>query len=148
MARAKKEQRPLPDFEGKEVISSRITIPNMGGGLNDALDVDPVALEIGEEGWGVFHWVCRAADHVPYKKNDFSLLTRDHVLNGDSVMIVTTEEDIASVKLMLAARADEVQRAKDSMKGQGRIDDEVPDDELSPEELEVRNKLKGIAGKP
>lgn len=143
--RKKKEEGPLPDFEGTAVVSSRITIPNMGGGLNDALDVEPIALVHGQEGYGVFHFVTRDVDHKPYKKGDYSLLAREHVLAGDQLMIVQDEGDIATIRIMLAAQADKVQRAKDSMAGQTRIDDAVPDDELSPEELEVRKKLRGDA---
>lgn len=133
----------LPKFEGKQVVASRITVPGMGGGLNDALDVEPVALKHGQRGFGIFEYEVRDVDHVPLKRGESAVLARHHVLTADRVMLVSDDDDKATVQVMLAANADRIQRAKDSMEGQGRIDDEIPDDELTPEELKVRKALRG-----
>lgn len=142
------DSKGLPRFEGKQVIASRIAIVGAGDGLSDALDIEPVALKHGQEGFAVLSWKVRDVDHVPIKKGEDAVLARKHVLTTESVMIVGGEEDEATVRVMLASHADEVQRAKDSRAGQGRIDDEIPDDELSPEELAIRNKLRGVAKPP
>lgn len=134
----------LGKFEGRDVIASRITVPNMGGGLNEALDLlEPLKLKHGDEVLLVTRGRVRDVDFPEFKKGDATLLARQHVLTAASVMIVSEADDRALVEVMLAANAERIQRAKDSMDGQTRIDDEIDDDELSPEELEVRYKLLG-----
>lgn len=137
----------LPKFEGKQVIASRIAIVGCGDGLSDALDIEPIALKSGETGFAVLSWKVRDVDHTPIKKGEDSVLARKHVLTTESVMIVSEDDDQASLKIMLAANADRIQRAKDSMNGQQTIDDTIPDDELSPEELKVRRSIQKAADK-
>lgn len=137
----------LPKFEGKQVIAARMAIVGAGDGLSAALDLEPIALKIGQRVRLVLEGEVRDVDHTPIKKGENSVLARKHVVSTESIMLVTEEEDDASIVVMLAANADRLQRAKDSMEGQRNFGDETPDAELSPEELEVRNKLKGIADK-
>lgn len=144
MADAKKP-KALPRFEGRQVAASRITVPGMGGGLNDALDVQPIALKHGQEGWGIFRWAVRDVDHVPLKKRGGTqILARHHVLVASDVMIVESDEQADALEHMMTEHANEVRRAKDSMVGQTELPDpSVPDDELSEEELSIRRALQG-----
>lgn len=137
-------KKGLPKFEGRQVLASRITVPGMGGGLNDALDVEPIALKHGQSGYAVFRWEVRDVDHVPLKKGESSILARHHVLTADQVMILDNDEQNDTVEGWLNDHAVEVRRAKDSMSGQTEIPDpSVPDDELSEDELAIRRALQG-----
>jgi hypothetical protein len=133
----------LPKFEGREVAASRITVPNIGGGLNDALDVQPIVIRHGQEGFGIFRWKCRDVDHVPFKKGDTMVLARHHVIPAESVMIVQEDADVDAVRVMLAAHEERVRRELESMEGQRSLEDEIPDNQLSEEELAIRKTLQG-----
>lgn len=133
MAEAKKP-KALPKFEGRQVAASRITVPGMGGGLNDALDVEPIALKHGQSGFAVFQWEVRDVDHVPLKKGETSILARHHVLTAARVMICD-DGQAELVDEWINQRDLEVRRAKDSMAGQEEL-------ELTDEEREVRDKLR------
>lgn len=135
----------LPKFEGKQVVTSRIAIVGTGDGLSDALDIEPIALKHGATGYAVISWKVRDVDHTPIKKGEDAVLARKHVLATEHVMLVSEDEDLVTVKVMIASNIDRIQRAKDSMEGQGRLDDEVPDEDLTEEELAIRNNLKGVA---
>lgn len=129
-----KKPKALPKFEGRQVLASRITVPGMGGGLNDALDVEPIALKHGQSGFAVFQWEVRDVDHVPLKKGESAILARHHVLTASRVMIVDDEQS-GLIEEWLNQRDLEVRRAKDSMAGQEEL-------ELSDEEREVKRKLE------
>lgn len=137
----------LPRFEGKPVIASRMAIVGAGDGLSAALDLEPVALKIGQRVRVVLEGEVRDVDHTPIKKGENSVLARKHVVSTEGIMLVTDESDDAQIKLMLAADADRLQRAKDSAEGQGRLDDELPDDELDDDERAIRDKVKGTVKK-
>ena len=136
----------LPRFEGRQVAASRITIPGIGGGLNDALDVEPIALKHGQEGLAIIAWRVRDVDHVPLKKGEPAILARHHVLEATQVTLVG-DEQVGDVAAILAANVERVKRAKDSMSGQGSLEDEVPDDQLTADELRIRRELQGKPAK-
>ncbi len=135
----------LPKFEGREVAASRITVPNIGGGLNDALDVDPIVIKHGQEGYGIFRWKCRDVDHIPLSKGNVEVLARHHVIPATSVMIVQDEDDVAAVKVLLGAHEERIRRETDSVAGQRALDDEIPDDQLTADEIKIRRALQGKA---
>lgn len=137
----------LPKFEGKQVIAARMAIVGAGDGLSAALDLEPIALKIGQRVRLVLEGEVRDVDHTPIKKGENSVLARKHVVSTESIMLVTEEEDDASIVRMLAANADRLQRAKDSMEGQRAFGDEMPDDELTADELKIRRNLQGKADK-
>lgn len=142
-------RKPLPKFEGKQVARARITMPGLSGGFNDGLDVDPIALKHGQVGVGAFRWEVRDVDHPRLKKDDPTILVREHILIVPTVMIVHDEENGLVLEAMLDAHADYVKRGKQSMAGQGGLDLEhppdpsIPDDELSEDELAIRRMLRG-----
>lgn len=119
----------LQKFEGRQVAASRISIVGAGDGLSDALDIEPIALKHGQEVQVVLRCVVRDVDHVPLKKGESSILARKHVLaTMDATLLLGDTEGAVVVKELLADNADRIQRAKDSMAGQGRLDDDPEDD--------------------
>lgn len=68
----------LTPHEGRDVIRSRLTIPALGGGLNEAMDVKPVEIAIQEEVWVAVKLTC-VDHHFPLVKGT-DVLSRDHVM--------------------------------------------------------------------
>lgn len=133
----------LPKFEGKQVAKARITIPSISGGFNDGLDIEPMVLAHGQVGYGIFEFEVRDVDHPRLNPGDASILVREHVLKVPSVMIVTEAEDADAVRTILAVHVESVRRAKESMEGQGSLEDEIGDDQLTAAELKIRKNLRG-----
>lgn len=113
----------LKKFEAKQVAGARIKIVGAGDGLSDALDIEPIELPHGSEVYVLLRTEVRDVDFVPRKKGDYSILDRKHTLATQEATLVGVD-DLPAVKSILAAQADRVQRAKDSMVGQGRLDED------------------------
>lgn len=110
------------EFEALEVIATAIEIPNAGGGLQEALGVDPVTFHHGDE----FHIVmrCRVGkvrfDPIPARDDDGKViedeiagLKRVHISKAKSATIVEAE----LVEDHLAAQEKRIRLAKEDNEG-------------------------------
>jgi len=83
----------LGKYESRPVIMASITIPNAGGGLHDALALDPVMLHTGEE--FVIALRCRAEnithEVVKHKGEDTGNYNRVHKCVAMSGMIIDSD---------------------------------------------------------
>lgn len=111
------EPTTLGDFEGDTIVRSEVAVTKIGDGLSDALKVDPVALHRGDRVFLIIEAECRHVAFPPIEKGS-DLLARKHVLDAVEVALVDEED----VEKLMAANRDRVQRALDSMKGQGTVD--------------------------
>lgn len=83
----------LGNYEGRPVIAASITIPNAGGGLYDALALDPVVLHSGDE--FVIALRCRTEDinhkMIKDKGEDTGNFNRVHKAVAMSGMIIDAD---------------------------------------------------------
>jgi hypothetical protein len=128
------EKPSLPEFEGHDVAMAAVRITNAGDGLSEALSVQPKALDIGEEVFYVLRGTCSQVNHKS-DKND--LLTRLHTIKASEI----TEIPSDAAQQMLAAAAEELQRVKDEIEGQMRLD--ALQAEKAAEERERRDSNMG-----
>lgn len=117
----------LPDFEGTEVTRAAVKITNAGDGLSDALAVQPKALHLDDEIFYVLRGTCTKVGHEPDKHD---LLVRVHTIKAGAI----TEVDREVAEKMLQAAAEELQRRKDEVEGQLRMDEEAAAQEREAED--------------
>lgn len=96
----------LEPFEGIDVLSAGVEMPNAAGGLREALDLAPRELHHGEEGYMVLHWKVRKVRFDPVKDEDG--LQRVHVLDVDQAAFTDDERVIKR----LAEQATEISRRR------------------------------------
>lgn len=80
---------PLKRFEGKEVLSTGIEIPNAAGGLRAALQIDPQEFHHGERRWVVLEVVTEKIRHDPIGTTP--ALSRVHIMKADAATFVPRE---------------------------------------------------------
>lgn len=120
----------LPDFEGRPVVGVGIEVPGMGGGLRDALTIDPVVFHYGD----TVHLVVRARvgklrfDPV---KDAGQAVRRVHVLDVDEAAIVSAD----AVADMLEKQALAIEEARGLQR--------LPFDEMS-EQHEAGEHASGL----
>jgi hypothetical protein len=90
----------LSPFEGQEVISAGIEIPRAGGGLHDALRIDPRELHLGDVVHVVMRLTCRKVRFDPVK--DTESLTRTHVMDAEAATFV--DADLVEQQLAIQRR--------------------------------------------
>lgn len=99
----------LTPYRGQPVMAAGIAIPNASGGLQAALAVDPVELEIGSIVHVVLQCEVRPPQYDPIDKDNnrgpLRLVNRLHALEGTFV-------DAAIVKAQLDAQRERVEQAK------------------------------------
>jgi len=124
--RANPNQPTLPSFEGMQVAVSLVRLTKAGDGLSEALKVEPVALEIGDEVHYVVRAVCTGVNHKQDLKT--GTLARIHTVEVQLGGIAGIDADIADKAL--AAAADRIEAAKASMAGQTSLTEpEISGDE-------------------
>lgn len=104
----------LPDFEGETVTAAKVRITNAGDGLSEALKVTPEALHRGDE---VFYVLRGEVTQVNHATKDETIV-RVHTVKADAITKV--DGDLASK--MLQEAAEELQRRKDEVDGQMRLE--------------------------
>jgi hypothetical protein len=96
----------LTSFEGKQVATVGIEIPGAGGGLHDALEVDPVEFHLGDECSVLLHCRTVKVRFDPIKDED--TLNRVHVMRVVNATIVDPE----SVRGHLERQRKRIEEAK------------------------------------
>src|SRR5690242_10342579 len=100
----------LGKFEGKAVRQSSITIPNVSGGLNEGMKIEPQMIKQGERRWAVMELVCRDVDFKPIDASDpAGDQKRQHVMIAEVVTFVDQDlvaEQIEKQKARIALAAD------------------------------------------
>lgn len=122
------ERIDLGMFEGRPVIMASITIPNAGGGLHDALSLDPVVLHTGDEVDVLLRCTVGKITHDPimHKGEDTGNFNRVATLHADKGTILADESigDKAFTKLSARLEKAELERRKaaEAATGQQAID--------------------------
>jgi hypothetical protein len=109
------EKTELPRFGEREVDRASVKITGAGTGLSDALELDPVALDIGEEVFFVMRGITAGVEHSEDKNE---LLVRIHKVHTEEISFMDRE----MAEKILGAQAEEIQRRKDEIEGQMRLD--------------------------
>jgi hypothetical protein len=103
-------------YEGRPVIMASITIPNAGGGLHEALGLDPVLLYTGDEVDVLLRCTAGKITHDPivHKGEDTGNYNRVVTLHADKGTIVVDKAvgDRLFTKLSTRLQAAELERRK------------------------------------
>lgn len=117
----------LGEFEGAPVTQVGVEIRNASGGLNDALEVDPVVLHGGDTVWVVLQCDVTAINHKPVKGAEGNW-QRVHVMRATDVTLM----DAPAVKKAINDQRSRIQKYREAQKGVQRMfDGEGEDDEAS-----------------
>lgn len=110
------ERIDLGMFDGRPVIMASITIPNAGGGLHDALSLDPVLLHTGDEVDVLLRCTVGKITHDPIlnKGADTGNYSRVATLHADkgTIMADTSIGDKTFTKLGARLEKAELERRK------------------------------------
>lgn len=109
----------LPDYMGRPVVRSTISIRNAGDGLSEGLAIDPQVLEPGAKVYVVLECVVHAHDHdrLLDKGNDTGLMVLDQVLKAGTGTLI----DADVVREAIAEQAERITRAKEAAAGLARL---------------------------
>jgi hypothetical protein len=116
----------LGDFEGAPVKGVGVEIRNASGGLNDALEVDPVVLHGGDTVWVVLQCDVTAITHKPVKGDEGSW-QRVHVMRATDVTLM----DSNAVRKAITDQRTRIQKHREAKKGVQRMFDGEGEDEAS-----------------
>lgn len=97
--------KALGKFEGKPVLGSGVKC-NLGGGLKDALTIDPISLKLGERMYLVIEGEVVDVQHPKVKDTDG--VRRNHVLQVKAAAIT----DRVSVEKLLEDQARRIEEAQ------------------------------------
>lgn len=114
---ATRNKPALPTFEEMPVNNATVRITRAGDGLSEALKIEPKALHLGDECYYVLRGTVVQVNHQ--EKDE--VITRVHTVAADQITEV--EPDVANK--MLQAAAEDLERRKAEVDGQGRLDDEL-----------------------
>lgn len=117
MAKPNRTQPRLPLFESHTVSKAAVKITHAGDGLSDALKIDPVALDLGDD---VHYVIATKVVGVQHSEDKDGIVTRVHVLRAEGITPVDPE---LAGKLLTEAR-ESLERRKAEVSGQTRIEDE------------------------
>lgn len=113
------EEVILATFEGCGVTRVGVEVRNAGGGLNDALDVDPVILSIGDTAYVAMRVDVVAIDHKPVKGEEDKMM-RVHVMRCTDATIV--EADV--VRTAVDAQRERIAMERERREGVQRMFEE------------------------
>lgn len=110
------ERVDLGTYDGRPIIMASITIPNAGGGLHDALSLDPVLLHTGDEVDVLLRCTVGKHTHDPitHKGEDTGNFNLVYTLHADKGTILSDESigDKAFTKLSARLEKAELERRK------------------------------------
>lgn len=109
----------LPDYMGRPVVRSTISIRNAGDGLSEGLSIDPQVLQPGSTVYVVLECVVHAHDHdrLLDKGNDTGLMVLDQVLKAGTGTLM----DADVVRDAIVEQAEKIERAKDAAAGRAKL---------------------------
>lgn len=145
----------LGDFEGRTIESIKFIVTKAGDGLSEAMDIEPVALEIGDEAGVLILGKCakvRFQEHKYAKGEEvFDGLDRVQifetagavVLPADSPQLQAVRAVIKEIAAREKARADAKsgQLTLDDVDGEEERDEAEPDDDPGPEPGPERDEV-------
>lgn len=110
----------IPPFEDIDVDRATVRITNAGDGLSEALRVQPKAFHMGEE---VFFVLRGEVTQINHRTDRDESVTRVHTVKASDI----TEVDPLTAQRMLTAAAEDLEKRKAEMDGQGSLfrDDEA-----------------------
>lgn len=115
-------------FENDEVKAVALEIPSIGGGLNDAIKVEPFLMHGGDKAYLVVEVDCDKIRHDPYVDRNAGEKRADRVGQGGpwtrvQILVPGTvafvDEDL--VRDLIVQQADRVRAMKDEEDGQPQI---------------------------
>lgn len=115
----------LPNYGGREVVRTGISIRNAGDGLSEALGIEPQVLPLGSVQYVVLECVVHAHDHdrIMDKGTDTGLLVLDQVFKAGTATLI--DGDV--VRTAIAEQAEKIKLAREAAEGTQRLpfDDEL-----------------------
>lgn len=140
----------LPPFEGTPVISCSVQITKAGDGLSESLEVDPIVLHMGDEGYILMKYRTAKVNHFPVKPT-VDELVRQHTLVCQEITFV--DESFAAGHLAEAAERVKVarearKRAEEAEAGIGRLPDDVSAEEARVDHSDGKHTSGLVPGCP
>lgn len=133
--------RNLTPFEGKDVLSAAIEIPNAAGGLREAMRIDPQEFHHGDKRYVVLELDCKKVRFDPVANTNG--LDRVHVFSAVAATFV--DEDLVREQLDEQARRIEAARvAEEQAKGIHRIPFEKDGEEAPEAEVLTTQHNAGV----
>lgn len=106
----------LPDYQGRTVARTTISIRNAGDGLSEGLAIDPQVLPLGSVVHVVLECTVVGHDHDVMKQAP-ELLVLDQVLKAGTGTLI----DADVVRQAIAQQAEKIQLAKEAAAGTARL---------------------------
>lgn len=124
------KEHAVKKFEGRAVVSSKLSIRGAGEGLSQALAMDPIELHVDDEVYVLLKGKVRNIAFPQYdtKDSDNEDLCREHILDTEHATIVTAEfaeAEVAASKEALTKKLEEaagILRLGDEAKHEDRTD--------------------------
>lgn len=110
-------QTVLPAFEGLTVHKAALRVTNAGDGLSEALDLEPQALELGDEVCFVLRGKVSQVNHKTGKDN---AVVRLHTVACEAIAPI----DPSLADEAIATENERLAKLRDEKNGQTRIDGE------------------------
>jgi hypothetical protein len=117
------EEGILASFEGSPVTAVGVEIRNAGGGLSEALDVDPIVLHGGDTVYVVMRCDVTGVNHQPIK-GDEGNWKRVHVMRATDATIL----DSSAVRKAIDSQRDRIRREHERRKGVEHLFPDPEDD--------------------
>lgn len=110
----------LPDYLGRKVRETFITITNTGDGLSQAMAIEPALFNPGEAFVVVLECVVDKHKHSRIKGDESGDLTLEQIFRAGTAVVLTENEAVV-VRHALAAAADKLKRARERQEGVARL---------------------------
>jgi len=75
----------LPKFENRDVSAAQVRITGAGDGLSEALEVDPVALHLGDDVTYVLKGTVTQVNHRPLSSKHPEIMVRQHTVTASEI---------------------------------------------------------------
>jgi len=102
----------LPKFENRDVSAAQVRITGAGDGLSEALEVDPVALHLGDDVTYVLKGTVTQVNHRPLSSKHPEIMVRQHTVTASEITEIdgdVAEEFLAEARARIAAAKPEQQ---------------------------------------
>lgn len=117
----------LPDYGGKQVLRTKVSIRNAGDGLSEGLQVEPILYEIGTRLTVVLDVEVVKHNHGPLRGKDTDYLEVEQVLRASTAVVT----EATGIRKALDRQRAKIDRAREAAAGVERlpgVDDPEPDD--------------------